>query len=177
MVNLELKPDSNRQPGFVMGIDPGFFGALAVYDPAAKSLKALIGMPLKRKTGASRTTVDNFQLALFFDEWANQCKYAIIEEVNAMPGQGVSSMFRFGESYGTVLGVIAAYYMPHLRVSPWTWKMLMGCSKDKNISVKKARELFPSHTQYFEQKKQGDGFAEAALMAVYGSLYTFRSIK
>lgn len=87
---------------------------------------------------------------------------AVIERVNAMPKQGVSSTFKFGTSYGFLRGMLAAYRIPFEAVTPGTWQRTLGCLSrgDKNVTKAKAQELFP-------QQKWTHADADAALIAEY----------
>ena len=93
---------------------------------------------------------------------------AIVESVSAMPGQGVSSTFKFGAAYGTVRGVIAALEIPVHLVTPGKWKKHFRLSADKEQARALALRLFPASSQHFERKKD-HGRAEAALIARYGA--------
>lgn len=91
-----------------------------------------------------------------------------IEKVSAMPGQGVSSMFRLGEGYGLWIGIISALKLPLTKVHPATWKkvMMQGIS-DKDAARGRAQELFPDAAGYFKRKLDCDR-ADAVLIAEYG---------
>jgi crossover junction endodeoxyribonuclease RuvC len=72
--------------------------------------------------------------------------FAFVEAVHSMPKQGVSSSFKFGVSYGTIRGALAALEVPREFVTPQKWQKAMGCLTrgDKNVSKRRAQELFPS---------------------------------
>lgn len=152
----------------VVGIDPGFSGAVAIYDAKNKALVSLNDMPLITLPNSKKSTVDGVALELMLNPYASQVIAALVEEVGAMPGQGVTSMFRFGQASGVVAGVLAANMIPTYYVKPAVWKSQMGLSYDKNLSIEMAVKLFPKHIKSFERKKD-DGRAEAALLAVFGS--------
>lgn len=92
-----------------------------------------------------------------------------LEHVGAMPGQGVTSMFHFGENFGFIQGVLRAYKIPFELVRPQKWKKEFSISGDKNSSVSVCKRLFPSVSLLRTErcKKEDDGFAEALLMAEY----------
>lgn len=90
----------------------------------------------------------------------------ILEHVSAMPGQGVTSMFSFGASFGIVLGVTAALLLPLELVRPHVWKREMGLSKDKEASRLKALQLFPDAAELLKRKKD-EGRAEALLLGLW----------
>ena len=100
----------------------------------------------------------------------NPVMAACVEKVGAHPGQGVTSMFSFGQSYGFILGVLAALGIGVQLVPPGTWKKefsLIG--KDKAASVEVCKRLFPGVNLLPSEKcrKDSDGMAEALLMAEY----------
>lgn len=152
----------------IMGIDPGLSGAVALYHPGANVPVAIHDMPLSPPGKSGKRSIDLFQLAALIDGYAADTKIAIIEEVHAMPGQGVTSMFRFGFATGAITGIVAANYVPYLTAHPAAWKAAMGLSFNKDLSREKAAKLFPHFSHYFERKKD-DGRAEALLLAVFAA--------
>ena len=72
--------------------------------------------------------------------------FALLEKVGARPGQGVSSMFKFGTSYGFLRGILIACTIPFEEVTPATWQRALRCltKGDKNVTKSKAQELFPA---------------------------------
>lgn len=107
----------------------------------------------------------------------HQCSVAVVEKVHAMPSQGVTSMFSFGENFGWIQGLLYAYSIPCMLVPPQTWKKYFGLifpkGTEKNIvkqkSIEKAKELFPFANLFPTPrcKNESDGMAEALLMAEY----------
>lgn len=93
----------------------------------------------------------------------------VLEKVNAMPNQGVVSMFNFGQNYGFIQGVLKAYNIPFELVPPAKWKKEFSVTSDKNTSIEVAKRLFPGvNLKATERcKKDHDGMAEALLMAEY----------
>lgn len=146
-------------PPFVIGIDPGLSGALAVVDQRHQ-LVAVYDMPLGNGAVSAQQLV---ALA----PWASpDYGPAVIEDVHAMPKQGVSSSFGFGRSKGVVEGVMATAGRPLVYVAPSTWKRRMGLSRDKGASRQRAVELWPAMADAFRLVKH-DGRAEAALIALW----------
>ena len=92
---------------------------------------------------------------------------AFLEKVNAMAGQGVSSVFSFGRSAGIIEGVLAAYDIPATLVTPKAWQKAMGVRNGKDGSRERAMQLFPASAEMFQRKKD-DGRSDAALIAKYG---------
>lgn len=155
----------------ILGIDPGLTGAFAFYDPAIKKIRSLGRMALMPK--GKKKQIDAHELARQWDNEIQLTKYAVIELVSAREGQGVVSMFTFGQTLGIVQGMIAAFQIPIVFVSPQMWKGCLKLSSNKGESRSLATALFPGLG--FE-KKSDDGRAEACLLAVYGALYHGNSI-
>lgn len=93
----------------------------------------------------------------------------VLEKVNAMPGQGVVSMFNFGQNFGFIQGVLKAYQIPFELVPPQKWKKEFSVTSDKNTSIEICKRLFPNVNLKATPrcKKDHDGMAEALLMAEY----------
>lgn len=95
---------------------------------------------------------------------------AAVEKVGAMPGQGVTSMFSFGQSYGFILGVLTALGIPYQLVPPRKWKAEFGLlHTEKQASVDVAKRLFPNVSLLPTDRcrKESDGMSDALLMAEY----------
>jgi crossover junction endodeoxyribonuclease RuvC len=151
----------------ILGIDPGLSGALALYDTAEGAVE-VIDMPVlelirngKKKREVSAQALAN-QLA------GRNIKAAFLERVNAMPGQGVTSVFSFGRSLGIVEGVLAAYDIPTTLVTPQAWQKAVGQRAGKDGSRERVMQLFPAQVDLFQRKKD-DGRSDAALIAYYGA--------
>lgn len=93
-----------------------------------------------------------------------------LEQVHAMPKQGVSSTFNFGMNFGFIQGVLKAYGIPYELVTPQKWKKEFSCTSDKNTSIEVCKRLFPGVNLKATDrcKKDHDGMAEALLIAEYG---------
>jgi crossover junction endodeoxyribonuclease RuvC len=159
---------------FVMGIDPGIRGAIALFDPLAKKVRGIWDFPTREKH--AKTEIDLPELALLVDEFAKDTAFALVEDVGAMTyvdksgklrGQGAAASFNFGKAAGQIQGILAACFIPIFFIKPAVWKSLMGLSSNKNESREKAMKLFPEHTHTFARAKD-DGRAEALLLAVFG---------
>lgn len=92
-----------------------------------------------------------------------------LEKVGARPGQGVVSMFSFGQSVGYIKGVLEAFKIPYQEIQPQKWKKEFGLNSDKAASAEVCRKLFPDISLLATPrcKKPHDGMAEALLMAEY----------
>ncbi len=103
--------------------------------------------------------------------WLNEDPVkAVIEKVSSMPGQGVSSTFKFGTNFGTWIGRLEALDIPFDFVTPQKWKKVMFDSMPKGdvkeMSRSRALRLFPQMAEYLKRKKD-HGRAEALLLAQY----------
>jgi len=88
----------------------------------------------------------------------------IVEAVHSMPGQGVSSTFKFGMSFGAAIALAERFDCPWHLVSPREWKKEMGLTSDKDDSLAMARELWPNAPL---ARKKDNGRAEALLLAEF----------
>jgi len=145
-------------------IDPGVTGAIAFYLPDVPGRVAVEDVPV---AGGEISAPHLASLIRRFSP-----SMAVIERVNAFPGQGVTSVFNFGRSYGDVRGVVGALNIPLHFVSPQKWKKHFGLSSDKDQSRMLAIRMFPNVADHFKLKKH-DGRAEAALIALYGAEVLF----
>ena len=146
----------------IIGIDPGASGALVVIEGHMPI--EWIYMPVMKVGKANR--VNAAAVADFISK--SKVDHAYIEQVGAMPGQGVTSMFNFGHSVGTVIGVLAALNIPITLVTPQKWKKAAGLiGTDKDAARSRAILLWPRWSD-LERKVRGQAYADAALIAWYG---------
>ena len=163
-----IRCDAHKLDALVIGVDPGISGALVLIDPATMLVWKWADMPIAESNG--KRSVSAAMLALTIAEWRSLAEktgrrlLAIVEEVGAMPGQGVTSMFSFGRSFGVILGVLAGNGVSTELARPAVWKKGAGISKDKGSARKAAQERFPASAAMFARVKD-DGRAEAALLA------------
>jgi crossover junction endodeoxyribonuclease RuvC len=143
-----------------MGVDPGLSGALAFYFPAAPDFVTPEDMP--NVAGE----VDCATLATRIRQMAPDL--AIVERIGSMPGQGVSSTFKFGARFGAIRGVLAALEIRTVLVAPAVWKKHFRLDSDKEKARGLALRTFAKSPGHFARKKD-HGRAEAALLALYGS--------
>lgn len=143
----------------ILGVDPGLSGAIAFYFPAAPDLIAAEDMPV------AAGEVDAATLARRIRQMGPAL--AVIEQVAARPGQGVSSMFRFGAAYGTARGIVQALGIPTQLVTPNRWKKHFRLDSDKEKSRALALRLWPTSAHF--ARKKDDGRAEAALLARFAA--------
>lgn len=150
----------------VVGIDPGYSGAMVFLYPDG-SVK-VFDVPTQKIGGKTHPS---------YGEWARTWAAAlaeacpdriVIEKVSSMPGQGVSSTFKFGASWGFVKALAHSCGAEVYDPSPASWKAKMGLNgADKNASREKAANMVPAIAPHLTRVKD-DGRAEAALLAVYG---------
>lgn len=153
----------------VVGIDPGFGGALAFLPCSGEP--EIIDMPtleLVRNRRIKRV-IDAHVLADILQSRAPL--HAFVEQVASMPGQGASSVFAFGQGYGTILGILAALEIAHTLIPPQRWKKAMRVPAAKDAARARASQIMPEAAHYWRLVKH-DGRAEAALIAFYGANQT-----
>jgi crossover junction endodeoxyribonuclease RuvC len=151
----------------ILGIDPGLSGALALYNTSDQTVE-VFDMPVLElvRNGKKKGEVSAQALANLLA--GRGIKAAFLERVNAMPGQGVTSVFSFGRSTGIVEGILAAYDIPTTLVTPQAWQKAVGQRAGKDGSRERAMQLFPAQADLFQRKKD-DGRSDAALIAHYGA--------
>lgn len=151
---------------YVLGIDPGLKGAVAVLSAKGELVEVWDMPTLEMKVGkATKTRISPEVLAGELRNW--QVTAAYMEGVSASPQMGVSSAFAFGEGFGLVKGVLAALQIPVTLVPPAKWKRDLGLNSSKDGSRAKAIAKWPAQAGEFKRVKD-DGRAEAALLAAWG---------
>jgi len=149
-----------------IGIDPGLSGAIAVLTDDSLQIHDMPTMTVDRNGKAKRQVSAN-ELAELLNLYAGKDCHVYVERVSAMAGQGVTSVFSFGRSFGMIEGILAALKMPVTFVAPATWTRAIGRSPGKDASRARAMELFPNY-EYFFKRVKDDGRADAALIAHWG---------
>ena len=151
---------------FIIGIDPGAAGAVAILENGR--LTQVFDMPVVEMTvgGKAKRRVAPELLATELRLYNLADTVAVVEQVGAMPGQGVTSMFAFGQAYGLVLGVLAGLWIPTTTVTPASWKKALKLNTGKDGARAKAAQLWPAQADQFKRVKD-DGRAEAALLAYW----------
>ncbi len=138
----------------IIGIDPGLSGAIAVLDNN-KVLK-IYDMPVMAEGKKNKRQLNSAQRVNIIKENIENREEinVVVEQVNAMPGQGVTSMFNFGQTFGAIKGVCAALNLPIFFIRPSKWKKyfeLINSSKDSSRT--KAIEMYPSIANQLSKKK------------------------
>lgn len=165
----------------LMGIDPGFGGAICVVDLDRGDIVDMVAMPLFQKQTKERkqgyfNMLDVHKLSSLIDFYAPQTCLAVLEEPGAMPEQGLGSTFRFGHTCGQIHGVLAGHYVPVAPVKPAVWKSALALNDVKKESIVRANMEFPKYMKLWALQKHNDR-AEAALLCVYARKYMAGMIK
>ncbi len=138
----------------IIGIDPGLSGAIAVLKD--NKVLSINDMPVMAEGKKNKRQLNSAQLvALLKGKTSSDEEVAVVvEQVNAMPGQGVTSMFNFGQTFGAIKGICAALGFPIFFVRPSKWKKhfdLINSSKDSSRT--KAIEMYPLLSNELSKKK------------------------
>ena len=151
----------------IIGIDPGLSGAIAIMEN--NKVLNIFDMPVMSEGKKNKRQLNSAQLVKLLKDniSKNEDISVVVEQVNAMPGQGVTSMFNFGQTFGAIKGVCAALGLPIFFVRPSKWKKhfeLINASKD--ASRTKVIEMYPSISDRLRRKKDVNK-ADAILIARY----------
>ena len=158
----------------IIGIDPGLSGGIAVLED--KKVKELFDMPVMADGKKNKRQLNSAHLVKLIKENFKDIDdtIVVVEQVNAMPGQGVTSMFNFGQTFGAIKGICAALGLPIFLIRPAKWKKyfeLINSSKD--ASRTKAIEMYPSISDKLSKKKDVNK-SDALLIARYYSETRFQ---
>jgi len=151
----------------IIGIDPGLSGAIAVMHD--KKVMNMYDMPVMAEGKKNKRQLNSSQLVNIIKENINEDEdtIVVVEQVNAMPGQGVTSMFNFGQTFGAIKGVCAALRLPIFFVRPSKWKKhfeLINSSKD--ASRTKVIEMYPALSSQLAKKRDVNK-SDAVLIAKF----------
>tara|TARA_B100002051_G_scaffold260478_1_gene281001 strand:- start:1736 stop:2227 length:492 start_codon:yes stop_codon:yes gene_type:complete len=151
----------------IIGIDPGLSGGIAILDDL--KIFDMFDMPIMSEGKKNKNQLNSAQLVNIIKKHtlSNGDTFVIVEQVSAMPGQGVTSMFNFGQTFGSIKGICAALGLPIFYVRPAKWKKhfeLINSSKD--ASRTKVIEMYPSISDRLSKKKDVNK-ADAILIARY----------
>lgn len=150
----------------IVGIDPGKKGAIAILD---NDNYCVMDTPVLKLGTKNTYDVPEMRNIIETIEYRNNCK-VFIENVHAMPGQGVTSMFDMGYGVGLWIGIVSTLHLSLTQVTPQAWKkaMMNGMPKEKESSVYRAQQLFPNARLTGPRGAKLDGRADALLIAEYG---------
>ena len=153
----------------IIGIDPGITGAISFFKDG--ELKDVIDMPIMASGNKNKKQVNGSQM---FNEISSRvANYkteninVVVEQVSAMPGQGVTSMFNFGQSFGILKGICSAMQLPMFFIRPAKWKKYFNLiNSQKDASRTRAIEIFPYFSTQLSKKKDSNK-ADAILIASF----------
>ena len=153
----------------VIGIDPGISGSICFFEDG--KILDVVEMPTMTEGKKNKRQVNGSQV---YNEISKRIKKidkkdirVIIEQVSAMPGQGVTSMFNFGQSFGILKGICSAMQLSMYFIRPAKWKKYFNLiNSEKDASRTKAIEIFPYYSSYLSKKKDSNK-ADAILIASY----------
>ena len=153
----------------IIGIDPGISGSICFFKEG--KILDVIEMPIMTEGKKNKKQVNGSQI---YNEISkrirnneNQEIRVIIENVSAMPGQGVTSMFNFGQSFGILKGICSAMRLPMFFVRPAKWKKYFNLiNSEKDASRTRAIEIFPYFSSQLSKKKDSNK-ADAILIASF----------
>ena len=153
----------------IIGIDPGISGAICFFENG--EVKDVLDMPTMAEGKKNKRQINGRQI---FNEISSRINNydlkkinVVVEQVSAMPGQGVTSMFNFGQSFGIIKGICSAMQLPIFFVRPAKWKKYFGLiNSQKDASRTKAIEIFPKISSILSKKKDANK-ADAILIASF----------
>ena len=151
----------------IIGIDPGINGAISIIEN--KKIIEVYDTPTMIDGKKNKRQINGAQVTNIFKERLNGEKevVVVVEHVNAMPGQGVTSMFNFGQSFGVIKGICAALNLPIYFERPAKWKKHFNLIKtNKDASRTKVIEAYPEISSKLHRKKDSNR-ADAILIALY----------
>ena len=159
----------------IIGVDPGISGAISVVEN--KKILEVYDTPTMIDGKKNKRQINSAQVTNIIKERLNNDKevVVVVEQVNAMPGQGVTSMFNFGQSFGVIKGICAALGLPIHFVRPTKWKKHFNLIKtNKDASRTKVIEVYPEISEKLKRKKDSNR-ADAILIALYFHDTTIKS--
>ena len=153
----------------IIGIDPGISGSICFFEDG--KIIDVVEMPTMIEGKKNKKQVNGSQV---YNEITKRIKQfeknqirIVIEHVSAMPGQGVTSMFNFGQSFGILKGICTAMQLPMYFVRPTKWKKYFNLlNSEKDASRTRAIEIFPYFSSQLSRKKDSNK-ADAILIASF----------
>ena len=153
----------------IIGIDPGISGSICFFEDG--KILDVIEMPTMNEGKKNKRQVNGAQIYNEITDRINKLQKkdvrVVVEQVSAMPGQGVTSMFNFGQSFGIIKGICSAMQLPLYFVRPTKWKKYFNLIKsEKDASRTRAIEIFPYFSSQLSKKKDSNK-ADAILIASF----------
>ena len=160
----------------IIGIDPGISGSICFFEDG--KILDVLEMPTMTDGKKNKKQVNGAQI---YNEISSkitgiekQNLRVIIEQVSAMPGQGVTSMFNFGQSFGILKGICSAMQLPMYFVRPAKWKKYFGLiNSEKDASRTRAIEMFPYFSSNLSKKKDSNKADAILIASFYYETYKF----
>ena len=154
---------------FIIGIDPGISGAICFFENG--KILDVIEMPTMNEGKKNKRQVNGAQIYNEISKRMNKTHIedvrVVVEQVSAMPGQGVTSMFNFGQSFGIIKGICSAMQLSLFFVRPAKWKKYFNLiNSEKDASRTRAIEVFPYFSSQLSKKKDSNK-ADAILIASF----------
>tara|TARA_B100000035_G_C20638162_1_gene395373 strand:- start:61 stop:555 length:495 start_codon:yes stop_codon:yes gene_type:complete len=154
---------------FIIGIDPGISGAICFFENG--KILDVIEMPTMNEGKKNKRQVNGAQIYNEISKRINKTHIedvrVVVEQVSAMPGQGVTSMFNFGQSFGIIKGICSAMQLSLYFVRPTKWKKYFNLiNSEKDASRTRAIEVFPYFSAELSKKKDSNK-ADAILIASF----------
>ena len=153
----------------IIGIDPGISGSICFFEDG--KIADVIEMPTMIEGKKNKKQVNGSQIyneiLKRINKFHKKDIRVIVEQVSAMPGQGVTSMFNFGQSFGILKGICSAMQLPIYFVRPAKWKKYFNLiNSEKDASRTRAIEIFPYFSSQLSKKKDANK-ADAILIASF----------
>ena len=160
----------------IIGIDPGISGSICFFENG--KIIDVVEMPTMTEGKKNKRQVNGAQVYNEILKRTNKSENhnvrVVIEQVSAMPGQGVTSMFNFGQSFGILKGICSAMQLPLYFVRPAKWKKYFGLiNSEKDASRTKAIEMFPYFSSNLSKKKDSNKADAILIASFYYETYKF----
>ena len=160
----------------IIGIDPGISGSICFFEDG--KILDVVEMPTMTDGKKNKRQVNGSQIYNEISKRINKIEKqkirVVIEQVSAMPGQGVTSMFNFGQSFGILKGICSAMQIPMYFVRPAKWKKYFGLiNSEKDASRTRAIEMFPYFSSELSKKKDSNKADAILIASFYYETYKF----
>ena len=160
----------------IIGVDPGISGSICFLEDG--KILDVIEMPTMIEGKKNKRQVNGAQIyneiTKIINRFDKQSVRVVIEQVSAMPGQGVTSMFNFGQSFGILKGICSAMQLPVYFIRPAKWKKYFNLIKsEKDASRTKAIEIFPYFSSQLSKKKDSNKADAILIASFYYETYKF----
>ena len=160
----------------IIGIDPGISGSICFFENG--KIIDVVEMPTMIDGKKNKRQVNGAQIYNEISQRISKIEKenlkVVIEQVSAMPGQGVTSMFNFGQSFGILKGICSAMQLPMYFVRPAKWKKYFGLiNSEKDASRTRAIEMFPYYSSNLSKKKDSNKADAILIASFYYETYKF----